>query len=116
VGRPGLEPGTYGLKVAIFAGQSHLPALIHRLHARKAQNARAIGGTCFHDCFHATAGRVTATATESDAAARGSAADLLVGLTAFSHRQLGAGAAPRVAGDHLMLPSQATSVRSTGLR
>ncbi len=85
MGRPGLEPGTYGLKVAIFAGQSHLPALIDRLHVRKAQNARAVGGFCFHECFHAAGGQVTAAATESNVAARGPAVvGLLVGLTAFS--------------------------------
>ena len=52
VGPPGLEPGTYGLKVGMSAALNAHAAQIARLDARNARNAQVVTGRCFHDAFH----------------------------------------------------------------
>lgn len=54
VGRPGLEPGTYGLKEACCGAPSALPARKPRECARKAPNAQSIRRHSVHDSFHGT--------------------------------------------------------------
>ncbi len=45
VGRPGIEPGTYGLKVRSSAAPGALPAQSDHHSARKAQNAQRAHGS-----------------------------------------------------------------------
>ena len=52
VGRPGIEPGTYGLKVRRSDAPGALPVQTDHQSARNAQNAQRTGETCVHECFH----------------------------------------------------------------
>ncbi len=64
VGRPGLEPGTYGLKVRKSGAQSALPALIGTRGRSERPECTERSGRCFHDSFHASLDPDVSLATE----------------------------------------------------
>jgi hypothetical protein len=53
VGRPGIEPGTHGLKVDRCIALSALAALMSRDYALKAHTAHSVRQHSFHETFHA---------------------------------------------------------------
>jgi len=52
VGRPGLEPGTHGLKVDRCIALSALPAQTLRRERSESTQCTAIPQRSFHDSFH----------------------------------------------------------------
>jgi hypothetical protein len=59
VGRPGLEPGTYGLKVRKSGAPSALPALIGTPGCSERSECTERSGRCFHESFHACVDQAT---------------------------------------------------------
>jgi hypothetical protein len=55
-----VEAETCGLKVRLPGAPNALPAQTEHHSARKAQNALNAHGTSFHDSFHGSAGRASA--------------------------------------------------------
>jgi hypothetical protein len=64
VGRPGLEPGTYGLKVRKSGALVVLPAPIGTRGRPERPECTERSGRCFHESFHARIGRIDSLATE----------------------------------------------------